>query len=83
MEFVIFTRLGQGNLRETSWVRMARKASWKKWDWNQAIKKDTGKEQHEQKQRSNEYGKLQYLIGRQESQLEENGKLSWIGRMET
>lgn len=37
---------------------------------------DKWKEQHAQKQQSNEYGKLQYLIGRQESQLERSGKLS-------
>lgn len=61
---------------------MARKIFSKEVGLKSGHPEDKWKEQHAQKRQSNEYGKLQYLIGRQESQLERSGKLSWIGRME-
>lgn len=45
---------------------MARKSFMEEVGLQLGYKKDKGKEQHAQKQ-SNEYGKLQYLIGRQDS----------------
>lgn len=82
MEFVIFTTSVESQRRNIL-SQGGQKSFLEEVGLKSDHKKDKGKEQHEQKQWSNEYGKLQYLIGRQESQLEKNGKSSWIGRMET